>query len=160
MAARSGASSAMSIVSRSARYSSCEMRIAIGRSLRRKVVRLPVSSHSPTRARTSSGASRMSKRLSMRLRLIVADQRLEVSTKLIAEDGMAQRVVDGRFEITELFAGVVALAFEHVAVQIAGSHELAQRVGELDFAAGAALGFLQQRKNLRRQDVPSDDRVL
>src|SRR4051794_39066443 len=159
IAARSGASSAMSIVSRSARYSSCEMRIAIGRSLRRKVVRLPVSSHSPTRARTSSGASRMSKRLSMRLRLIFADQRLEVRAKLIAQRRMAQRVIDGRLEIAEFFAGVVTLPFEDVAVKRAGANELAQRVGELDFAARTAFRFFEQREDVGRQDVASDDRV-
>src|SRR5207237_5599858 len=130
-------SSAMSIVSRSARYSSCEMRMAMGRSLRRNVVRVPVSSHSPTRARTSSGASRMSKRLSMFFGF-VCDQCFEMRAELPAARGMAQRVVDRRLEIAELLARVVALPFEDVAVEIAGAHQLSKRVRQLDLATGTA----------------------
>ena len=73
---------------------------------------------------------------------------------------MLQRVVDGRFEIADFFAGVVPLAFEHVAVKLALLHELPQRVGELDLASSAAAGLLQNREDLRRQDIAADDRVV
>src|SRR5688500_18395335 len=72
---------------------------------------------------------------------------------------MAQRVVDRRFQVTQLLAGVIAAALEHVTVEVALANELAQRVGELNLTGGATLGFLEQRKDVRRKDVATDDRV-
>ena len=59
---------------------------------------------------------------------------------------MSQRVVDGCFQVTDLLAGIVALSFENVAVEIALLHELAQGVGELDFAPRPPSRFFENRK--------------
>ncbi|MCU1227689.1 MAG: hypothetical protein JWO97_573, partial [Acidobacteria bacterium] len=66
---------------------------------------------------------------------------------------MLQRVIDGRFQIAELLAGVVTLPFEDVAVEVARCRELAQRVGELNLAAGSFLRPLEEREDVRRKDV-------
>ncbi len=72
---------------------------------------------------------------------------------------MPQGIVDGRLQISQLFTGVITTSFEDIAVEVAALHELPQSVGQLDLAAGAALGFFEQREDLRRQDVASDDGV-
>ena len=64
----------------------------------------------------------------------------KVLGEVVAEHVVFQRVIDGRLQIAELLAGVVALALEDVAVEVAGAQQLAKRVGELNLAAGAALG--------------------
>src|SRR5438105_7812175 len=79
--------------------------------------------------------------------------------ELLAELRMPQRIVDRRLQVAELFTGVVAAAFEHVSVEIAAANELAQRIGQLNFATGAALRLREHGENLRRQDVASDDGV-
>src|SRR6266511_4260082 len=151
--ARSASSFAISIVSLKARYSSCETSATAGRPLRRNSVRRPVSSHSPTSSLTSGGRSRMSILFSMFLQ-----RDAEVLGEVVAEYVVFQRVINGRFQIAELLAGVVALPFEDVAVEAAvrlavSLYKAAQRVGELNLAAGAALGRLEDREDLRRQDV-------
>src|SRR6266542_1056104 len=158
--ARSASSFAISIVSLKARYSSCETSATAGRPLRRNSVRRPVSSHSPTSSLTSGGRSRMSILFSMFLQ-----RDAEVLGEVVAEYVVFQRVINGRFQIAELLAGVVALPFEDVAVEAAvrlavSLYKAAQRVGELNLAAGAALGRLEDREDLRRQDVAADDRVV
>src|SRR5207248_1323752 len=154
--ARSASSFAISIVSLSARYSSCETSATAGRPLRRKSVRRPVSSHSPTSSLTSDGRSRMSILFSMFLQCGA-----QVLGEVVAEHIVLQRVIDGRFQIPELLARVIALPLEDVAVEAAvRPHQAAQRVRELDLAAGAALGGLEDGKDLRREDVAADDGVV
>ena len=74
--------------------------------------------------------------------------------------GLRESVIDRRLQVPQLLAGVVALAVEDVPVKVAGAYELAQRVRELNLAARAALGLLQQRKNLGGKDVTADDGVV
>src|SRR6185436_19174780 len=133
----------MAIVSFNARYSSCETSATTGRPLRRKRVRRPVSSHSPTSSLTSGGSSRMSILFSMFLQ-----RGAQVLGELAAEDLVLEREIDGGLQVTELLAGVVALSFEDVAVESAARlHQPAQRVRQLDLAAGAALRGLENRKD-------------
>src|SRR5437762_14242992 len=69
---------------------------------------------------------------------LAREQRFEVGPELGGECRVFERVVDGRLEVTELLTGVVALPFEDQAIEVAGAEELAQGVGQLDLAAGAA----------------------
>src|SRR5260221_3285823 len=154
--ARRAGSFTISSVSWRAMYSSCEISVTTARPCRVKTVRLPVSSHSPTSSRTSCGRSRISSRFS----IFRSKQALQVFAELAAEQRVTQGVVDGRLQVAELLAGVIALPFEDVAVEVARAHELAQRVGELDLAAGATLGLLQHGEDARRQDVAADDGVM
>ena len=85
---------------------------------------------------------------------------MQIRAELVAESLVPQRVVDGRFQIAELFTGVVATTFEDITVEVTLPNELAQRVGQLNLAAGAALCFREQRENVRRKNVAADDRVV
>src|SRR5258708_2840752 len=154
--ARSATSFAISTVSRSAKYSSCETSVTTGRPFRLKWVRWPVSSHSPTSSRTSDGKSRISRLFSM----AGIEEALQVGAELGAQTRVPQRVVDGGLQVPQLLAGVVALALEDVAVKVARAHQLAQSVRELNLAAGPALGLLQQRENVGGEDVAADDGVV
>src|ERR1700680_4197193 len=72
---------------------------------------------------------------------------------------MLQRVVDGRLQVAELLAGVIAFSFENVSVEVALADQRAHRIGQLNLAARAALRLLKDRENLWRQNIAPDDRV-
>src|SRR5438477_11216076 len=143
----------MSIVSRRARYSSYEIRMATGRPSRAKSVRLPLTSHSPTSCRTSGGRSRSSSRFS------IAEQALQIRVKLAGKRRMPQGVINSRFEIADLLAGIVTFSLEDVTIEITALHKLTKSVGELNLSSGAASGLFENWKDLRRQNVAADDRV-
>src|SRR6267142_2996140 len=65
--------------------------------------------------------------------------------------------VDRGHEPAHRGAGVVAGALELIRVDRLLVHERLDRVGQLDLAAGAALGLLELVEDLRRQDVAPDD---
>ena len=71
--------------------------------------------------------------------------------------GARQRVGDVGGEEADLGAAVEALAFEFQAVERLLLGKLDHRVGELDFAAGAALLRRQDVEDLRLQDVAAGD---
>ena len=85
---------------------------------------------------------------------------MQVRAEVVAELRVAQRVVDRCFQVTQFLAGIVTAAVENVSIEIALPHQLAKRIGELNLAARSAFGLREDRKNLRRQNVATDDRVL
>src|ERR1035441_1950817 len=72
----------------------------------------------------------------------------------------AQGEFHRRFQEAQLISGIVARAFEAVGVDRAAAQQVAQGVGELDFAAAAGVDCLQRTEDLRRQNVASDDRQV
>src|ERR1700758_4622600 len=69
---------------------------------------------------------------------------------------MAQGVFDGRLEVSELAAAVVAFAGEAVGVYGLLAHERRDPVGELDLPARSLAAPLQVLENRRRQHVAAD----
>ena len=63
--------------------------------------------------------------------------------EVVGQRRMPERIVDGRFQIADLLAGVVALPLENHTIEVTLLHELAHGVGQLDLAAGAASCLLQ-----------------
>src|SRR4026207_1661651 len=82
----------------------------------------------------------------------------EVGPEVRREVGPLERDVDGRLEPAHRRAGVVAGALELVGVDRLLLHECLDGIGELDLAAGAALGLLELVEDLGGQDVAADDR--
>src|SRR5688500_7124476 len=81
-----------------------------------------------------------------------------MGAELFSHRLVPQRVIDRRFQVSELFARIVAGTFEEVTVEITRSDELLQRVGDLNLATGASAGLREERENFRRKDVASNDR--
>src|SRR5205807_546624 len=71
-----------------------------------------------------------------------------------------ERVFDGRLQIAELAAAVVALAAEAIGVDRLLAHERRDAVGELDLAAGARADALQMPEDRRGEHVAADDREV
>src|SRR5262245_58919374 len=87
-------------------------------------------------------------------------QGLEIGSEGGAEVLAAERELYGGFEETELVAGIVAGAFERLAVDGPLAEQRAQSVGELYLAAGAGRGGAEGIENFRLQDVgPYDGEV-
>jgi hypothetical protein len=86
-------------------------------------------------------------------RVAASSDILGVGAELVALEGELER----RLEEAQLVAGVVALAFEGVAVDLLLLEQLPQAVGELQFAACAQFRGGEHLENCRCQDVASDD---
>src|SRR5262249_49418441 len=65
---------------------------------------------------------------------------------------------DCRLQKTQLVAGIVAGAVEHVGIYGLLFEKHANAIGELDFITASHASFVEDAENLRRQNVPSDDR--
>src|SRR5919112_230220 len=83
---------------------------------------------------------------------------LEVRPELRRQLRSLEGELDGRLQPAHRRAAVVARPLELVAVDGLLLHERLDRVRQLDLAPGAALGLLELVEDLRRQDVPADDR--
>src|SRR5258706_6661345 len=84
-------------------------------------------------------------------------QRLQILAKLRAQSRALQGKLHRGLQEAELVAGVVALAFEDVAVDLLARQEHADGVGDLQFAADAERRVLQAIEDCRRQDVAADN---
>src|SRR5690606_14649168 len=91
-------------------------------------------------------------------RFLDASQEIcEVGAEPLAKFGMLQRQFHGRFQVTQLVAAVVALAFEVVAVHRLFLEKARNGVGQLDLAARALGRGFQKFKDARRKQVTADD---
>src|SRR3712207_2044145 len=74
------------------------------------------------------------------------------------------RQADNGTQVVTAVAGVIAAALEDDAVHRAADllvlGELLEGVGQLDLAAAAGLGAVQDVEDVRVEDVPADDRVV
>ena len=77
-----------------------------------------------------------------------------------AQVGPLQRIGDVGLQVAEPIAGVVPLALEAHADQPLLLRQHGERVGELDLAARARLHLLEDAEDVRRQDIPADDREV
>src|SRR5512142_1486062 len=76
----------------------------------------------------------------------------------LADLGMALAEVDGRFEVTELAAAIVAAPVEFVRQHALLAEEARDAVGKLDLAAGPGRHRAQVVKDPRREHVAPDHR--
>lgn len=70
---------------------------------------------------------------------------------------MLQRKLNRRLDKSELFADIVALAFEFVGEDALDFVQLLYRVGELDFPASAGFLFFKEEEDFRREYVSSQN---
>src|SRR5579871_2626763 len=73
---------------------------------------------------------------------------------------MPQSKLDGRLQIAELAAAVVALAREAIGVHRLLAHERGDAVRQLDLSARAAPDALEMLEDRGRQDIAPDDREV
>src|SRR5262249_37749121 len=85
---------------------------------------------------------------------------LQVRPEACTEIGVAQTVLDGGAQISDLAAAVVANAGERQHVHGLVVHEAGNAVGQLDLTACAALSLLELGEDAGRQDVAADDREI
>ena len=71
---------------------------------------------------------------------------------------MLEAELDGRLEVAELGAAIVARAFERVGIHSLVAKQRGDAIGELDLAARPASRALELLVDRRRQDLASDDR--
>ena len=91
----------------------------------------------------------------------VVTKSLEPRTQVRSEILALDRELHDRLDVVEAVAGVVATPAEddavHPAGLLGGACHLLQRVRQLDLAARARLGVLQDAEHLRPQHVTPDD---
>ena len=97
-------------------------------------------------------------KLAQRHRLGVLPLLPEERREILGELRMLETEVDGRLEIAELAAAVVAAALERVGEHALVGEQPRDAVGQLDFAAGAGGHRAQVIEDARRQHVAADDR--
>src|SRR5580704_3755710 len=88
---------------------------------------------------------------------LVAENLLDLSAKRRGDIVARERIGDIRGEETDLRAAVETLTLELEAVEALQLGKRDHGVGELDFAAGAALLLCQNGENLRLKDVTAGD---
>src|SRR5262245_51963115 len=84
----------------------------------------------------------------------------QIAAELAREIGPLEGQLDGGLEPAHRGPGVISGAFEFVGEDRLLLHELGDRVGQLDLAAGPALGLLELVEDLRREHVAPDDRQV
>src|SRR5207237_3921454 len=84
-------------------------------------------------------------------------QILQVVAKIRAEVVAAQCKFDGRFQKSELVAGIVARPFKAVAVYRPVSKQMFQAIRQLDFAAASGTDGFERFKDLGREHVSTND---
>src|SRR5258705_4938437 len=89
-----------------------------------------------------------------------ASQLLEEPLERFSDFGMLAPERDGRLQVPELRAAVVAGPLETVSEDAIFREQRGDRVGELNLAPGAGRGLRQMMEDARRQDVPPDDREI
>ncbi len=73
---------------------------------------------------------------------------------------MIEAELDGRLQVTELAAAVVALSFEFEGEYLFALHQARDAVGELNLAARALPNLCQVLEYRRRQQIPAHDREV
>ena len=84
-------------------------------------------------------------------------ERREIGRELLGEIRPPEREIHDCLEEPQLVAGVVPDALDFAGVNRPRLQQLAQAIGQLDFARPIALGCRQRRKDVGGQDVAADD---
>src|SRR5680860_448624 len=84
----------------------------------------------------------------------------EVARESRADVGPIEGELDVRVEEVQLLADVVPTVLEHPAVDALGLEQQADRVGELELAAGARLDAAERFEDLGGEHVPAHDREV
>src|SRR3569833_3492631 len=87
-------------------------------------------------------------------------EKLQVAAEFLAELGMGQAEFDGRLQVAQFAAAVIALAGKAMRIDRFLARQRRDAVGELDLAPGALADLLQVLEDRRRQHVTADDRQV
>src|SRR5581483_11137151 len=84
--------------------------------------------------------------------------------QILAERGTEVFPLESKFdrslEPAELVSGIVANAFQAVAIDLIGLEQPLDAIGELQFSAGAQRRLLKQIEDFWRENVTADDRIF